>query len=83
MQFHRRWCKDVVLALKCGTTPPCYNVFLSGPGGVGKSHIIKLIHDETMRLLKLSGQYEPEEVPVLLTAFTGVAVFNIDGMTLH
>ena len=58
-------------------------MFLSGPGGVGKSHVIKLIHSDTLKLLKLSGVFEPDDVIVLLTAPTGVAAFNINGMTLH
>ena len=28
-----------------------YRVFLSGPGGVGKSHVIKLIKSDTIKLL--------------------------------
>ena len=60
-----------------------HHVFLSGPGGVGKSHVIKLIHSDTLKLLKLSGVFEPDDVIALLTAPTGVAAFNISGMTLH
>ena len=56
---------------------------MSGPGGVGKSHVISLIHNDTIKLLRLSGQIKPEDVTVLLTAPTGVAAFNIEGMTLH
>ena len=33
--------------------------------------------------MKLSGIFEPDDVIVLLTALTGVAAFNINGMTLH
>ena len=59
-------------------------MFLSGPGGVGKSHVIKLVHSDTLKLLKLSGAFEPDNVIALLTtAPTGVAAFNINGMTLH
>ena len=43
-----------------------YKLFISGPGGVGKS-----------------GMIEPNDVIVLLTAFTGVAAVNVDGITLH
>lgn len=51
---------------------------------MGKSHVIKLVHYEMMKLLKpLSGHFEPDELPVLLTAFTGTAAFGIEGMTLH
>ena len=52
---------------------------MSGPGGVGKSHVIRLIHSDTIKLLRLSGCIEPGEV----TAPTGIAAFNIGGMTLH
>jgi len=80
VMFHRDWCKKAVIALKEGKPVEPYHVFLSGPGGVGKSHVIKLIHSDT---LKLSGTFEPDDVTVLLTAPTGVAAFNINGMTLH
>ena len=36
-----------------------------------------------MKLLRLSGQVQPDDVTVLLTAPTGVAAFNIQGMTVH
>ena len=81
--FNRDWCKKAVLALKEGKPVELYHVFLSGPGGVGISHMIKLIHSDTLKLLKLSGTFEPDDVVVLLTAPTGVAAFNINGMTLH
>ena len=41
--YHRRWCKDTIMSLKCCENVKPYQVFLSGPGGVGKSHVIKLI----------------------------------------
>ena len=81
--FHRRWCKSAIIALKSGQQVNPYRVFLSGPGGVGKSHVISLIHNDTVKLLRLSGQVQPDDVTVLLTAPTGVAAFNIQGMTLH
>ena len=83
VMFHRKWCKEAVIALKHGRKVTPYQVFVSGPGGVGKSHIIRLIQSDTIRLLKLSGMFEPDDVIVLLSAPTGVAAFNIGGMTLH
>ncbi|CAH1233099.1 PIF1 [Branchiostoma lanceolatum] len=85
LRFHRKWCKDTIIALKHDKPAPQYTIFLSGPGGVGKSHIFKLVHHETLRLLTpLSGRYfDPNDLPVLLTAFTGTAAFGINGMTLH
>ena len=37
----------------------------------------------SLKLLRLSNTIEPDDVIVLLTAPTGVAAFNINGMTLH
>lgn len=38
VMYHRKWCKHTVLALKQNRkVTPCH-VFVSGPGGVGKSH---------------------------------------------
>ena len=62
--------------MKKGEAVKPYRVFLSGPGGVGKSSVISLIHRDTVKLLRLSGQVEPEDVIVLLTAPTGVAAFK-------
>lgn len=84
LKIHRKWCKDSIVSLKRDLPTPVYQIFLSGAGGVGKSHIIKLVYYETMKLLKmLSGHFEPDELPILLTAFTGTAAFGIEGMTLH
>ena len=55
-------------------------MFLSGPGGVGKSNVIKLIDSDSLTFLRLSGAIEPDDVIVILTAPTA---FNIYGMTLH
>ncbi len=46
---------------------------MSGPGGVGKSHVTNLIQSDTMKLITLSGTTEPDDVLVLLTAPTSVA----------
>ncbi|XP_078603870.1 uncharacterized protein LOC144877700 [Branchiostoma floridae x Branchiostoma japonicum] len=84
VMYHRQWCKKAIFALKHKHTMPQYTIFLSGPGGVGKSHIIKLVHYLTLKLLKPhSGHFQPDELPLLLTAFTGTAAFGIQGMTLH
>ena len=83
VMFHRNWYKKTVVALKNNEDIESYRVFLSGPGGMGKSHVIKLVQSDTIRILKLSGMFEPDDVIVLLTAPTGVAAFNIGGMTLH
>ena len=83
IMYHRHWCKQAVVAMKNGEHVKPYRVFLSGPGGVGKSHVITLIQSDTIRLIKQSGLVESDDVLVLLTAPTGVAAFNVNGMTLH
>ena len=45
--------------------------------------MIRLIHSNTLKLLRLSGTIGPDDVTVLLIAPTGVAAFLINGMTLH
>ena len=81
--FHRNWYKKAVIALKQNKPIEPYRVFVSGPGGIGKSHVIKLTHSDTIKILRLSGTIEPDDVVVLLTAPTGAAAFIISGMTLH
>ncbi len=85
VDYHRRWCKNVVLSFQTNqpSLPPPYRLFLSGPGGVGKTHVISLIHHDTVKLLRLSRQFEPDDILVLLTAPTGIAAMNISGMTIH
>ena len=78
VMFYRDWCKKTLLSLKEGRPVKPYHIFLSGLGGVGKSHVIKLIHSDTLKLLRLSGIFELDDVIVLLTAPTGVAAFNIN-----
>ena len=64
VMFHRNWCKKAVIATKQGKPVEPYHVFLSGPGGVGKSHVIRLIHSDTLKFLKLSGTLQPDDVTV-------------------
>ena len=83
VMYHRKWCKETVLALKQNKPIKPYCLFLSGPGGVGKSHVVKLIHTDTVKLLQCAHQITAEDVPILLTVATGVAAHNIDGITIH
>ena len=84
IMYHHNWCKSAVAASRNGQDVEPYRVFLSGPGGVGESHVIRLVLvSDTIRILKLSGVFEPDDVIVLLTAPTDVAAFNIGGMALH
>ena len=83
VMYNRGWCKNAIQAWKENKHIPPYRIFLSGPGGVGKSHVITLIQHDMRRLLTLSKQLRPTDVTALVTAPTGVAAFNVDGMTIH
>jgi type IV secretory pathway ATPase VirB11/archaellum biosynthesis ATPase len=49
------------------------SVFLTGPAGSGKTHVLK----EYIRFLR------KEKKPVGITASTGVAATHLNGMTIH
>ena len=89
VKFNRGWLKRYVAAVNRGVPEPDpYFVFLSGSGGVGKSHVIRLIHSDCINLLRHCRRngaecYDAGDVMVLLTAPTGTAAFNIGGLTLH
>ncbi|KAI4872883.1 hypothetical protein NFI96_009167 [Prochilodus magdalenae] len=75
----RDWCLQKTL----GANPEPFRVFISGPGGVGKSMLIKAIYYESSRILSRLNPDNPDETHVLLTAPTGVSAFNIDAATIH
>ena len=81
VMYNRCWCKKTIQAWNKNIE--LYGIFLSGPGGVGKSHVIKLIQHDMRRLLPLCKQLRPPDVTTLVTAPTGVAAFNVDGMMIH
>lgn len=54
-----------------------FNVFVTGSAGVGKSRVV------SSAVLTLKGMFSHARTDMLVTASTGVAAFNIAGMTLH
>ena len=60
---------------------PLY-AFLSGGAGVGKSVVIRVLYQTLFRLLNLKEGENPDEIRVLLCAYTGKAAFNIGGSTI-
>ena len=74
----REWCLSKV----SGQTIDPLHIFVTGGAGTGKSHLIKAVHYEASRILSRS-LTSPENVSVLLSAFTGTAAFNIGGNTIH
>ena len=71
--YHRKWCKETVIGLKQHKLVKPYHVFLSGSGGVGKSYVVKMLHTDTVK----------PDVPILLTAATGIEAHNINRITVH
>ena len=58
-------------------------IFLTGGAGVGKSVVIRTLYQALHRLLSSECGENPEDVRVLLCAYTGLAAYNIQGSTLH
>ena len=81
--YNCAWCKKSVINLWNGLPLNGYKIYLGGPGGTGKSHVIKLIHWDVIYLLQQSMRVQLDKPLVLLTAPTGLAAFNIGGVTLH
>ena len=77
------WCKMYVQKMRKGEIHPGFQWYLSGPGGVGKSFVIQLIHCDVIYFLQQTLWVQPDEPLVLLTAPMGLAAFNINGITLH
>ena len=58
-------------------------VFLTGGAGVGKSLVISTLYQTLHRLLCSDSGQNPEDIRILLCAYTGLAAYNIKGSTLH
>lgn len=52
------------------------NYLITGPAGTGKSFLLKTLVDHYLKVYNKEGQ-------VGITALTGIAAINIDGVTLH
>ena len=54
-----------------------YRIFLSGPGGIGKSHVVHLIQRDTSHFFKHIVKLDDDQLIVLISAPTGSATFQI------
>ena len=57
-------------------------LIVQGGAGAGKSLVIKAISQWFEKILRKDGD-DPDKPYILLSAFTGCAAANIDGMTMH
>ena len=82
VMFNRVWCKSYIHAMRNKEKLQGYRIFLSGPGGTGKTHVLKLIQRDIYHLLHTTVNADPDQPLVLMTAPTGTAAFQIGGSTI-
>ena len=58
-------------------------LFITGGAGVGKSLLIRTLYQALHRILCSDAGQNPNDIRILLCAYTGLAAFNIQGSTLH
>ena len=58
-------------------------VFITGGAGVGKSVLIRTLYQALHRIWCSKCGENPEDTRILPCAYTGLAAFNIKGLTLH
>ncbi len=56
--YNRLWCKRYIAAKNKGESFPAYCLFISGPGGTGKSHVIKMIHRDIQYFFKIDSDQQ-------------------------
>ena len=59
-----------------------FKLFLSGFGGVGKSHLIKTIYQSVSKVFQYHGG-SPDKQRVLILAPNGVSSINVNGIAIH
>ncbi len=77
----RRFDMNVLHLVKTSEEP--FYHFLSGGAGVGKSHAIRAIVQSVLRYQGKQPDMDPSKIAVLVAAPTGMAAFNVGGMTIH
>ena len=83
VMYNRAWCKSYISAVRHGENQKGYRIFLSGPGGTGKSHVVHLIQRDMSYFFKHTVKPDDDQPIVLITAPTGSAAFQIGGSTIH
>ena len=81
--YNRAWCKSYISAVRHGQNQKGYRIFLSGPGGTGKSHVVHLVQRDMSYFFKHTVKPDDDQPIVLITAPTGSAAFQMGGSTIH
>ena len=58
-------------------------LFITGGAGVGKSLLIRTLYQALLRMLCSNAGQNPEDIRIMMCAYTGLAAYNINGSTLH
>ena len=83
VMYNRACCKSYINAVRHGENQEGYGIFLSGPGGPGRSHVVHLIQRDMSHFFKHTVKPDDDQPIVLITAPTGSAAFQIGGSTIH
>ena len=68
VMYNRAWCKSYINALRHGKKQTGYRIFLSGPSGTGKSHVVHLIQRDMSHFFKHTLKPDDDQPIVLITA---------------
>ena len=82
VMYNRAWCERAITLLRYGSRVNGYKIFLSGPGGTGKSHVIQMIEQDMANMFKHTVNPGDDQPIVLITAPTGSAAFQVGGSTI-
>ena len=70
VMYNRAWCQSYINALRHKEKQEGYRIFLSGPGGTGKSYVVHLIQRDMSNFFKHTVKPDADQTIVLITAPT-------------
>ena len=80
VMYNRAWCKSYINAVRHGDKKKGYRIFLSGPGGTDKSHVVHLIQRDMSHFFKHTVKPDDDQPIVLIRAPAESASFQIGGL---
>ena len=83
VMYSRAWCKSYIDGMQHGQKLNGFQLFMSGFGGTGKSHVLQLIQQDVWYMLNNTINPNDDQPLVLVTAPTGSAAFQVGRSTIH